>query len=179
MSYYERLDIGHPDRSYKLLFSIVRKRLEQARRDRTKDALQNSLLRRGKAMVSAGGDVGVRGRSPSCPKGVCRTWFSKGSCSKGNSCSYSHDKESRGKGRGRTASPKGGVKGNGKGGRERSPSRTPKVCSYFLKGKCQKGENATTSTLVCASSGGKADRASLETSASTFIVSSLPEGRQR
>ena len=39
MSYYERLSIGHADRSYDFLLSIVRKRLEQQRRNRNRDEL--------------------------------------------------------------------------------------------------------------------------------------------
>ena len=92
MSYYERLDVGHSDRSNNFLISIARKRLEQQRRDRTRDDLHNSLLRKGKALVSADRDVSGRGQTPTRPKGVCRTWHSKGSCSTGYSCSYSHKK---------------------------------------------------------------------------------------
>ena len=55
---YERLDVGHADRSYDFLLSIVRKRLEQVRRHRTRDELQNSLVRKGRAMVGADSDVG-------------------------------------------------------------------------------------------------------------------------
>ncbi len=70
MSYYERLDAGHADRNYDFLLSIVRKRLEQIRRDRTRDELHHSLARKGKVIpaVGARGDLSEeRPQSPKCP----------------------------------------------------------------------------------------------------------------
>ena len=140
MSYYNRLDVGHADRSYEFLVSIVRKHLEMVRGDRTRDELQNSLLRRGRAMAAE--DAGGRTRSQTCPRGVCRTWFAKGSCSKGKSCSFSHAKEHKGvgKGKGRSAS-RGRGKGKGKGGKSRSSSPNQKICPFHLKGDCKKGKD--------------------------------------
>ena len=84
MAYYDRLDIGHVDKSYTFLLSMVRKKLEQVHRDRTRDELHNSLLRRGKALASgAPADNVSSSGAARYPKGVCRTWFAKGSCSKG------------------------------------------------------------------------------------------------
>ena len=146
LSYYERLDVGHPDKTYDWLISIVRKRLEQVRRDRTRDELHNGLLRKGRALVS--GDSGDTSSSPDkarCPKGVCRSWFSKGSCSKGSSCPYSHDKGNRGDGKRRSNSPgrrDGSPKTKGKNRPDSSPTGgAKKSCSFHNKGTCKYGDS--------------------------------------
>ena len=62
-----------------------------------------------------------------------RTWHSKSSRSKGNSCPFSN----RGKGRGRSTSPKGERKTD-RGGN--ASLLALEVCPYHLKGKCRKGD---------------------------------------
>merc|ERR1711867_64817 len=120
MSYYDRLDVGDPHKSYDYLVSVVRKRLEQERRDQNRDELHNGLARKGRSLAAwvAGGNTGG-GEGPRHPKGVCRTWFAKGACSKGDACAYTHDRDLKGKGAGRSQSPKSKVDS----GRGRSPSR--------------------------------------------------------
>ena len=144
MSYYERLDHGDPHKTYDYLVSVVRKRLEQARRDQNRDELHNGLARKGRSLAAwvAGGNPSG-GESPRHPKGVCRTWYAKGACSKGDACAFTHDRDLKGKGAGRSQSPKKNDKGDN--GRTKSPSRgespRKKVCPYHLKGSCKKGKD--------------------------------------
>lgn len=63
----------------------------------------------------------------------CLQWWTKGECSKRDTCPYAHDEETKGKGRRKRV--KGDVA-------TRTPSDQPKLCfTYLKKGKCRKGDN--------------------------------------
>ena len=152
MSHYERLDVGDPHKNYDYLVSLVRKRLEQARRDQNRDEFHNGLMRRGRSLAAARTEDNPSGsEGPRYPKGVCRTWHMKGACPKGDTCPFSHDREQKGKGGGSPHSPKRkdspSPRPNDRGSkvRSKSPPRGSsaerKVCQMHLKGSCKKGED--------------------------------------
>ena len=99
MTHYNRLDMGHPDRTYDFLISSVRRHLELQRRTQTRQELQNHLSggqQAGGAMVGRGANKG-RGNPSKSPKGErvppghCRDWVKKGTCARGDSCPYIHE----------------------------------------------------------------------------------------
>ena len=114
--------------------------MEQVRRERTREELHNSLLRKGgRALVA--GDTGDGGSGKArCPKRACVMWFKKGACSKGGSCPYTHDPDMKGKGKQRSPSPKGRGKGQKGQGGSQTDTKEKQVCPFHLKGTCRKGE---------------------------------------
>ena len=94
ISHYDRLDVGDPNKNYDFLVSQVWKRLEQARREQNRVELHSRFEQRGRSLAAAAiGDRPGGHDSPRYPKGVCRSWFTKGACSKGESCAVSHKRE--------------------------------------------------------------------------------------
>ena len=142
---------GHHAQDYSKLLSIARIHKE----DREKRRIQPE-------------PTYTHGATPAdtASKGDCRSWMSRGSCSRGDACPFAHMLNKRGpKPRGRSPSQKGTgarPKGKGKGtkggddARGRSASRPSnansvrgkspsgkadqKLCSFFLKGNCNKGD---------------------------------------
>lgn len=57
LAYYDRLDMGHPGRSYNFLVPAIRKHIEQQRGIETRDALHKNMSGN-KALVASGGAGG-------------------------------------------------------------------------------------------------------------------------
>ena len=152
MNYYNRLSVGHAERTYDFLISSVRRHLELQRRTQTRHELQSHLSggqAAGGAMVGSkgGGKKGKGGRSQTpkgerVPTGHCRDWVKKGICARGDSCPYIHDNSMKGKPSRSTSAGK--TKGGGKGKKTRSssPAADKPPCRQFLKGKCTRGTSA-------------------------------------
>ena len=105
MTYYNRLDMGHADRTYDFLTSSGRRHLELQRRSQTRQELQNHLSggqSPGGAMVGGKSNKGKGSRSKTptrerVPSGHCRDWVKKGTCARGDSCPYIHEDTMKGK----------------------------------------------------------------------------------
>ena len=129
MAYYERLPVGHEERNYRYLITLVKRYLETRRRNQLRDEASRSV---GKAAYVAE-DV-LR------QKGDCYQWLEHGKCASGRDCPFLHDKEKAGRGRSdsprgsRTGSPRrsfpsGGSPGSNRGsmrGRSDSPRPVPR-----------------------------------------------------
>ena len=147
MAYYDRLHIGHVDRSYGALVAAVRQYLEARRRNKTREEMSRSMGG-GRALVV----TNARSQDKtSRKKGSCYQWTKMGKCARGERCPYAHDANSRGDGRGATLARRG-VSNRGSSSRgassssrsssaARSSSPSPKkVCKFFLRGPCKHGD---------------------------------------
>jgi hypothetical protein len=98
-AYYERLPIGHEERNYRYLVTLVKRYLETRRRNQLRDEASRNV---GKAAYVA--------EDAPRQKGDCYQWLEHGKCASGRDCPFLHDKEK--KGRGRSASPRGSRTGS-------------------------------------------------------------------
>ena len=128
MAYYERLPIGHEERNYRYLVTLVKRYLETRRRNQLRDEASRSV---GRAAYVAEDVLRQRGD--------CYQWLEHGKCASGRDCPFLHDKEKAGRGRSdsprgsRTGSPRrslprGGSLGSNRGsarGRSDSPRPMP------------------------------------------------------
>ena len=117
------------DHSYTYLIESVRQYLSRARLERNRERV---------ARQNGGRPAAPAAESQRVPKGFCIAFVKYGSCGRDN-CTYKHEQPS-GDARGRTpsrdAKPK---KGKGKG-RTNSP-KGKKECRFYPKGRCDRGEN--------------------------------------
>ena len=117
------------DHSYTYLIESVRQYLSRARLERNRERV---------ARPNGGRPAAPAAESQRVPKGFCIAFVKYGSCRRDN-CTYKHEQPS-GDARGRTpsrdAKPK---KGKGKG-RTNSP-KGKKECRFYPKGRCDRGEN--------------------------------------
>ena len=117
------------DHSYTYLIESVRQYLSRARLERNRERV---------ARQNGGRPAAPAAESQRVPKGFCIAFVKYGSCRRDN-CTYKHEQPS-GDARGRTpsrdAKPK---KGKGKG-RTNSP-KGKKECRFYPKGRCDRGEN--------------------------------------
>ena len=77
MAYYERLPVGHEERNYRYLITLVKRYLETRRRNQLRDEASRSV---GKAAYVAE-DV-LR------QKGDCYQWLEHGKCASGRDCPF-------------------------------------------------------------------------------------------
>ena len=84
MAYYERLPIGHEERNYRYLVTLVKRYLENRRRNQLRDEASRNV---GKAAYVA--------EDAPRQKGDCYRWLELGKCASGRDCPYLHDKEKK------------------------------------------------------------------------------------
>ena len=77
MAYYERLPVGHEERNYKYLITLVKRYLETRRRNQLRDEALRSI---GKAAYVA--EEVLR------KKGDCYQWLKHGKCASGRDCPF-------------------------------------------------------------------------------------------
>jgi len=146
---FDRAEPGNPDRSYEFLLRAARRYVERKRLESNRSAIAQAVSGTKPAAPAAKGKGGKgrgRDRSPSSRAGgVCFEFAKSGTCSRGDTCKYKHE---RNEGRGRSSSRgRGKGKGKGKGkSRSNSPGRSAspggkvnKPCSFFQKGSCKFG----------------------------------------
>ena len=125
--------------NYQKLKTLLKRSIDQKLRLRNFDA-RHGRIETGAVVKNRKGLIGVEGG-----KGICYQWKEKGQCSKGNQCSFRHEKNDHAQKptpnavtpsdpsmtRGRSVSRKRSIKGRSQNGRI---LRQP--CRYYLKGTC-------------------------------------------
>ena len=105
MSHYDRLPLGHAEKNYNYLISLVRRHLEARRRDQVRDEHARHRGQPAYAATSPG---------PKREQGECWQWIKHGKCSKSSECPFIHNDKHAGRGgrppqgggRGRSTSPR-------------------------------------------------------------------------
>ena len=130
--------ISKPD--YQMLKTMVKSSIDQKLRFRNTDA-RNDRIETGSVVTNRRGQ-----RAVDTGQGECHQWKAKGQCSRGDKCSFWHDRNERAKPTVKTApsseppTPRGRSVSRKRNLRGRSPSgkinRLP--CRDFLKGTCTK-----------------------------------------
>ena len=117
------------EHTYTYLIESVRQYLSRARLERNRERV---------ARQNGGRPAAPAAESQRVPKGLCIAFVKHGSCQRDN-CTYKHEQPSsnpRGRTPSRDAKPK---KGKGKG-RTNSP-KGKKECRFYPKGRCDRGKN--------------------------------------
>jgi len=129
MAHYDWLPLGHPEKTYDNMVSIVRRRLENKRRDQVREEHTRNICN---PSYPASADVKRE-------KGDCWSWTCYGKCTDGANCPFKHDSSRRGSPSSRRTKTRGGSRSSSPSsrGRRNSPtlSSSPSHRTKSPKGK--------------------------------------------
>ncbi len=103
LSYYDRLDVHHKDKSHEFLLSCMRKLLERKRLESNRAEIAKGLGQSLSELACSSQEGKGKGKTKekgqtkqdaTVPKGECFSYARTGKCEKGNDCPYSHSEGS-------------------------------------------------------------------------------------